>query len=97
MNNEVSDSEYKILWRVKIAGIHKPTGKTEHYSSDGLLPTPSELQIAQYSGDDGFYLFYVDDDGEELTDTYHDDIQGAMEQANWEYAVKPIEWKKEEE
>lgn len=92
MTVSAPDAEYQIFWKVKISNLHKVTGKTRHYSGEELLPVPSELQIAQYPGDDGYYLFYLDADGQEMTDTFHDDVKGAMEQAEWEFEVKPSEW-----
>jgi hypothetical protein len=90
----VSDTEYVVLWKVRITGLHRPTGKTVHYSGGEVVPTPSELQIAQYPGDDGYYLFYLDESGQEMTDTFHDDIRSAMDQADWEFEVKSSEWEK---
>jgi hypothetical protein len=56
------------------------------------LPPPSELRIVKYDGDSGFYLFYCDDSGKEFTDTYHDSLEEALAQAEWEFGVKPHEW-----
>ena len=53
---------------------------------------PVELRIVQYSSDPGFYLFYCDDCGSEMTDTYHDSIHDAMAQANWEFKVEKEDW-----
>ncbi len=92
----MTGSEYLVFWKVQVAGSHRPTGKTVHYSGGNILPSPSGLQIAQYPGDDGYYLFYLDENGEEITDTFHDDVRGAMEQAEWEFDVKPSEWEKVE-
>ncbi len=47
-----------------------------------MLPVPHSLQIVKYP----------DDRGNELTDTYHDRHQGAIDQANWEFSIKPEEW-----
>ena len=86
-------ADYIVLQRVRLSKHHVPTGKTEHYLGNELLPTPFELNIAQYFDDDGYYLFYLDKNGVVLTDTYHDDIQSAMEQAEWEFGVKTTDWK----
>lgn len=51
------------------------------------MPAPAALRISQYQGDAGFYLLYLDLDGEEITDTYHMTLQDAFEQANWEFGA----------
>ena len=94
MNSDVSNPAYVVLWHVTISDSHKPTGKTVHYLGNEKLPVPSSLQIAQYFGDDGFYLFYLDQGGEVMTDTYHDDVSSAMEQANFEFLINSSEWEK---
>jgi len=56
------------------------------------MPIPSELRIVKFQNDPGFYLLYLDDGGNELTDTYHENLERALEQGNWEFNVKPDEW-----
>ena len=90
----MSETEYIVLWSVLIAGKHQPTGKTVHYAGNNVLPTSHSLQIAQYLGDDGYCLFYLDEGGAELTDTFHDDVRSAMDQAKWEFGVEATEWEK---
>jgi len=36
---------------------------------------------------------YLDVNGEELTDTYHEDLRSAMKQAEWEFAISENDWK----
>jgi hypothetical protein len=57
-----------------------------------LLPPPAELRIVQYPNDPGFYLLYYDRDGQEMTDTYHDSLEEAMAQAEWEFEARKGEW-----
>jgi len=56
------------------------------------MPHPAQLRVVQYSGDDGFYLLYCTAAGEELTDTYHDTLESAFAQADWEFGVSAAEW-----
>jgi hypothetical protein len=72
--------------------MHCLTGKTRHVAGGLPLPVPTELQIVKYPGDPGFYLFYCDNDGIVMTDTYHDSLEGAMAQAAWEFETTPSEW-----
>lgn len=80
-----------VLARVRLSDKHQPTGRTKHFLGLGSgqveIPTPVELRITQYAGTDGFYLFYCDDDGTELTDTFHDTASDALDQAEWEFNV----------
>jgi len=83
--------EYRII---KVVSLERkiPTGKTKHFEGGIELPAATMLQITQYPGDSGFYLFYLNGQGEVMTDTYHTTIEGAFEQASWEYNVDPAEW-----
>jgi hypothetical protein len=84
-----------ILCRVKLTPSHRVTGKTRHFHGTEELPTPSQLRVAQYRDDPGFYLFYCNDQGNEITDTYHDSLEHALSQAEWEFGVRPDEWQAE--
>jgi hypothetical protein len=37
-------------------------------------------------------LIHLDAGGRELTDTYHDDLEAALAQAEWELGVRSEEW-----
>ena len=80
----------RVLQVASLAGL-QATGKTRHYrgipSSREALKNFAALAIAQYDGKDGFYLFYCNSDWNVMTDTFHDDLAGAIEQANREYGV----------
>jgi hypothetical protein len=85
-------SAYTVLRRIRLGSAHKATGKTRHYLGAQELPTPGELWIVAYPDDVGYYLLYLDGDGKELTDTYHDTLDRALQQAEWEFQVSPHEW-----
>jgi hypothetical protein len=94
--------EYQIYRKITLKPHHQTTGKTLHrsgtISQDGELipgpelPAPHSLMIAQLSPDRGYYLLNLDEDGEEITDTYHDTLEQALDQAKWEFNVEPDEW-----
>jgi len=88
----------KLLFRIVLEPRHRQTGKTHHYGGLGqdrtLMPPAHELRIGHYEGSEGYYLLYIDGSGSELTDTYHDTIEKAMEQAELEYQVKLQDWEK---
>ena len=85
-------SDYIVLRRIQLGPFYRPTGKTRHFYGHMDLPPPNELSIVKYPSDPGYYLIYFDDKGTELTDTYHDTLEGALTQAEWEFEVKPNEW-----
>lgn len=95
-------SDYLIHRRIALKPHHQPTGKTVHRSGTishkgelikgPELPAPHALMIAQLSPDPGYLLLYLDETGEEITDTYHDSLEEALDQAKWEFNVKPDEW-----
>ena len=67
----------------------------KHYSNGDLLPRPTALSIAEYiGGSGGFYLFYLDEAGKEQTDTFHDTLEQAFNQAELEFNIKKNEWEK---
>ena len=83
--------EYKII---KEANINKDlmTGETVHKLGDIVIKAPSKLQIVQYIDELGFYLLYLNSNNEELSDTYHDKLQNAMDQAKWEFGLENYDW-----
>jgi hypothetical protein len=85
-------SDYRVLWRIRLAEGHTPTGRTRHTVGGTPAPLPAELRIVQYAGDQGYYLFYCDESGKEFTDTYHETVEEAKAQAKWEFEVGPEEW-----
>lgn len=88
--------EYKIIKMIRLNELNKPTGFTKHFVNDLLVNnTISQLKIVNYEGDSGFYLFYCNEKGEQITDTYHDSVNLALEQAELEFNVKPSEWSSE--
>ena len=85
-------NELILLRRLRLGPLHRPTGKTRHLHGSELLPLPSELRIVKYFDGSGFYLFYCDGTGKEFTDTYHDTLECALAQAEWEFGVKEGDW-----
>jgi hypothetical protein len=78
------------LFVVSLEG-HRSTGKTTHRIGRPFEPT--SLEVAQLDDDPGFYLFYLDAAGEQLNDTYHDSLARAFAQAEFEFEVRPEEWR----
>jgi hypothetical protein len=81
-----------VLEEVQLTPEHVPTGNTRHYVGGSLMATPSTVRIARYTGDPGYYLLYLDENGQEQTDTWHENIADARHQATYEFRVQPHEW-----
>jgi hypothetical protein len=81
--------------RVKLAAHHLSPGRTKHTLSDskGIRPFPPfvELVITHDPGQEGYYLMHHAADGTG-TDTWHERLEDAIDQAEWEFEVKPEEW-----
>jgi hypothetical protein len=82
----------RILFKVTLTDKHKPTGRTVHTSDGRLLDTPKGQTIAQFHDDPGFYLYHLDSNGKEQTDTYHSTIEQAKGQATYEFGVQEADW-----
>ena len=73
----------------------RPTGATRHFKGsiaggelvqEGRLGPFESLAIAKYdSGSGGFYLFYLDASARVVTDTWHESVEHALRQADFEY------------
>jgi hypothetical protein len=86
-------TDRKTLLRLSLgSALHANTGKVIHRRHGAIVPEPAVLEIIQYSGDAGFYLIHFSADGVELTDTYHDTVAEALEQANYEFGCTREQW-----
>jgi hypothetical protein len=87
-------SGHQTLRRVKL-GTHHHASRTRHKIGLGEgardFPPFVSLEIATGGGDEGFFLFHICGNGD-TADTYHQTAEGAMDQAEWEFGVKPEEW-----
>jgi hypothetical protein len=86
-------SDYITLKSIRLdPSRHKPTGNVRHYNGGNPFPPTAELKIMRYEGTSGFYLLHFDIDGNELNDTYHDSLEDALHQAEYEFRIEPSEW-----
>ena len=82
---------HRIIKQISLEGIKEP-GRTTHLIGNQPMPKPTSLQIAQYDNDAGFYLFYLNEKNEIMTDTWHQTIEDAIEQAEWEFQIDSKGW-----
>ena len=73
-----------VIAVAELAESH-PTGGTLHLIDGEVLVTPSALAIAAYVGEARVYLFYCDETWTVVTDTMHDSVESAVEQARSEF------------
>ena len=71
----------KVLRYAVVSEDVEPTGATRHVARGVKLGPAAALAIASYGEDEGYYLYYLDDDGRVVTDTFHDSVDGAFDQA----------------
>ena len=70
------------------------TGNTRHVVYGAEVTEFAALAITQYDGDEGVYLFYCDEAWETVSDTYHDSVEDAISQAEFEF--EPVEFRSPE-
>ena len=71
---------------------HSFTGKTRQIVAGQLIGAMSGLAICQYPDEDCFYLFGCDADWGTVTDTWHQTLDEALHQAEFEYAGVSSTW-----
>lgn len=88
-------SGFRSLYRVELAPHHHRPGRTKHTLSDSAgirdFPPFKALEICSTAPDEGFYLMYEPEHGTG-TDTWHQTLDDAFHQAEWEFGVARNEW-----
>jgi hypothetical protein len=62
-----------------------PTGRTRHFVGGEEAANLAALAVARYEEHPGYYLFYCDDEWNVITDTYHESVEDADAQAEFEF------------
>lgn len=93
MDNETQPT-LRTLRRVVLSPDHHAS-LTKHTirDRDGERNFPAfvSLEIASYEGEASCYLFHICADGQ-VADTWHQTVDEAAGQAEWEFGVRPEEW-----
>ena len=79
----------KVLYAA-IVNLAIPTGNTEHFVQGRLQGPAYALVICQ--SNNGYYLFYCDDKWNVFADTWHETIEDAKDQADYEYSGINSNW-----
>jgi hypothetical protein len=75
----------KVICYTPIDGRHRFTAQTRQVVGDQLMGSMSGLAICRSDEGKGFYLFGCDADWSSVTDTWHQSLDEAKNQAEWEY------------
>jgi hypothetical protein len=71
---------------------HRFTGGCKQIVAGPLMCAIAGLAICQYGGEDAFYLFGCDPDWQTVTDTWHQTLDDAKHQAEFEYEGVSKTW-----
>jgi hypothetical protein len=81
--------------KVMLGEHHLSPDRAKHTLSDGqgtrAFPPFTALWIVHDPDDSGYYLMYGCENGQS-TDTWHQSLEDALHQADWEFGVQPEEW-----
>lgn len=80
----------KICAQVELANGNQSLA--HHTVSGAPIGVTHKLQVVQFDGESGFYLIRYGVAGDELTDTLHETVIAALDQAQFEYGVLPAAW-----
>ncbi len=87
----------KVICFTPIDGRHHPTSGCRQIVA-GILQGPATgLVICQYEGDECFYLLGCDADWNSVTDTWHETLDEALGQAEFEYVGASKTWREHAE
>ena len=80
-----------VRWSV-IDGRHRPTGNCRQIVGGELQGAAAGLAICQYEGEEAYYLFGCDAEWNTVTDTWHESLEEALNQAEFEYEGVTATW-----
>ena len=83
----------KVVCFTRIDSRHKHTGNTSQITASQVVSTVTNLAICQPQGEQAFYLFGCDDTWRNITDTWHQSLEEAKAQAEFEYVGVASTWK----
>jgi len=81
---ELLDGAKVVRWS-EIDGRHRPTGGCRQIVNGVLQGQVAGVAICQYEGESAYYLFGCDPEWNTVTDTWHESLNDALEQAELEY------------
>jgi hypothetical protein len=85
-----------VLLYTPIDGRHRATGACTHIVGGVIQPPFAALAICRY-GDGSYGLLYFDEEWNEITDTWHQTLDDAKNQAEMEFVGVSKTWQSHEE
>jgi len=82
----------KVVQWSAIDDRHRATGNCRQIVADVLQGPAAGLAICQYEGETAYYLFGYDSEWNTVTDTWHETLEGALGQAEFEYEGVSHKW-----
>ncbi len=82
----------KVICFTPIDERHRPTGNCKQIVAGVLRVPAAGLAICQYPGENCYYLFGCNATWESITDTWHQSLEEAKEQAEFEYRGVSATW-----
>lgn len=82
----------RVVCYTPIDERHTKTENTAHLAGGRLINDPKGLAICQYDGEEAFYLFGCDGAWAVHSDTWHQTLADAKDQAEFEYAGTTQTW-----
>lgn len=80
-----------VRWSV-IDPRNRPTGKCRQIVGGKLQGPAAGLAICQYNDEEAYYLFGCDAEWKTVTDTWHETLEEALQQAEIEYEGVSATW-----
>jgi len=84
--------EARVVCYTSLDARHRKTRNTVHHAGGNEIEDPKGLAVCQYEGEDAFYLFGCNEDWKSQSDTWHETLDDAKEQAEFEYAGTSQTW-----
>ena len=81
-----------VIYYTPIDGRHRHTGACRQVVAGVLQGGAAGLAICRYEGDDCYYLFGCDEKWESVTDTWHETLDDAKREAEFEYEGVTSTW-----
>jgi len=82
----------RVVCYTPIDSRHRHTGNTRQLVDGVPLGAATGLAICQCEGEESFYLFGCDENWKCLADTWHETLENAKAQAEFEYEGTLLTW-----
>lgn len=82
----------RVVLYTPIDERHTYTGNCHQIVAGELMGPAAGIAICQYEGENSYYLFGCDKDWNTVTDTWHETLEDAQAQAEFEYKGVNATW-----